>query len=163
VKRILLGTAGILAVSGIAYFATLGCCQWIGFRRQLRPLADRLNLTPAQRQAVASLEKEFLARKEATCQTLCAKRAQLVQLLKQPEPDRFALKTVTEEIGREQTSLERATLDHLLALRQQLDPPQRERLIALVSDQLRTACSATACGMTPGCALKQGDKDSDER
>lgn len=157
-KRIVVGLIGIVAVAGIAYFATLGCCQWVGFRRQLRPLADRLNLTSAQRQAVASLEKEFLARKGATCQTLCAKRAQLIQLLKQPEPDSFALRTVAEEIGREQTSLERATLDHLLALRQQLDPPQREKLIALVSDQLRTACNATACGITPGCALKEWDK-----
>jgi Spy/CpxP family protein refolding chaperone len=155
VKRIGIGLIGIVAIVGIAYFAALGCCQWVGFRRQLRPLTDRLQLTPTQRQAVASLEKEFLARKEATCQTLCAKRAQLVQLLKQPEPDSFALKTVAEEIGREQTSLERATLDHLLALRQQLDPPQREELMNRVSDQLRTACKATACGMTPGCALKE--------
>jgi hypothetical protein len=69
------------------------------------------------------------------------------------------LAQLAEEIGQEQTALEKATLDHLLAVGRQLDPKQRERLMASVSEELRTACRMTACGMTEGCAMQEGKSD----
>ena len=157
-RRILIGVTVFLGVLGVVYLSTLGCCALIGSRASCQKtvsLIDQLQLTPAQRKAVLPLQKSYLAQKESSCQTLCAKRAQLIQLLKNGEPDRSVMNLLVEEIGQEQAALEKATLEHLLAMKQSLTPSQQEKLTHLMTQQLRTACQATACGATPGCALKQ--------
>ncbi|MBI3616502.1 MAG: periplasmic heavy metal sensor [Candidatus Omnitrophica bacterium] len=152
-KRIVTGSIVIAAIAGVAYLATLGCCQLLGVHGTGRSLIRQLKLTPAQAQAVAVLEKDFLAQKEISCQTLCSKRAQMIQLLKQPVPDPAVLGILTEEIGREQGLLEKATLEHLIAVGRHLEPAQRQKLTDLMMEQLRSACRMTACGVTPGCAV----------
>ena len=101
------------------------------------------------------MEDGFLTQKQASCEVLCAKRAQLIQLLKQTDPDRSAMLQLTEEIGQEQTALEKTTLEYLLAVNRRLEPQQRGKLTALVSEELRTACKMTACGMTRGCSIRK--------
>ena len=157
-KRLILGTVILAVVAGIAYWVTLGCCQVMGVTQRPRTLTRGLNFDPAQKVKVATLEKEFLARKQASCGTLCAKRAQMIQVLKQGEPDPRALNSLVEEIGREQTALEKATLDHLLAVSRHLDAAQRERLMASITEELRLACKATACGAAGECFV-QGEKE----
>lgn len=154
-KRLLIGCAVFAVVAGVAYLSTLGCCQLLARPKRTSPLADQLSLTPAEREKLATLERGFLAQKNETCQRLCAKRAQLIQLMKAPEPDRTALYQVVEEIGQEQLNLERATIGHLFALRQVLGPSGQGKLTQLVSERLRSACDATGCGMTPGCSVKE--------
>ncbi len=155
-KRFVLRVILFGATAGVVYLATLGCCQLMG-RVKSRPLTlwQQLQLNPSQAAAVADLDKNFLAQKQASCERLCAKRAQIIQLLKDPEPDRAVLNILVDEVGQEQVVLEKATLDHLMAVRQRLEPAQRLRLMALMNEQLRTACELTACGMTPGCAVKR--------
>ena len=156
-KKIVIGAILFVGIAGVLYLATLGCCELMTSRhQQTKPVAfsEQLQLNSRQKQTLSSLEKGFLAKKQASCEVLCAKRAQVIQLLKQPAPDQAVLHTLVEEIGQEQTALEMATVEHLLALRQHLDVPQREKLTALVTEQLRTACQATACGSTPGCAVQ---------
>jgi hypothetical protein len=63
------------------------------------------------------------------------------------------MNSVVEEIGQEQTRMERETLAHLLAVQQVIGPSKKEKFSLLVADQLRTACLGTACGVTPGCAV----------
>ena len=156
-KRLVVWAGILAAVAGVAYLATLGCCQLMASRAAGVPLAQRLDLTPGQRVEVAKLDQEYLAQKQASCQVLCAKRAQVIQLLSQPDPDRTALAQVVQEIGQEQTLLERATLDHLLAVNRKLEPRQQEKLMTLVGEDLRTACKATACDMTPGCVAPKSE------
>jgi len=153
-KKWWMGLTIFALVAGVAYLATLGCCQLLGWRKRPVSLMNGLGLTALQKRALAGSEKEFLQLKAASCEALCAKRAQLIQLLKEPAPDRRAMALVVEEIGREQTALEKGTLQHLLAAREQLTPAQWGKLADSVSDQLRLACRQTACGDTPGCALK---------
>ncbi len=155
-KRILLGSILVLGIAGIAYLMTLGCCQLLEINQGPASLVQQLHLTSAQQQEIAALDRNFLAQKQVSCQVLCAKRAQLIQLLRQPEPDRAMLSTLTEEIGREQVALEKATLEHLLAVGQHLGPSQRGKLTGLMTEQLRTACRMTACGVTDGCAVTGG-------
>ena len=154
-KRWLVRGVLLVAIAAVAYLATLGCCQWLGWPGRPGSLTRQLALSPEQRQAIGPMEKEFLTQQKASCQALCAKRAQLIQLLKQPVPDRTAMSQLTEEIGQEQTALEKATLDYLLGVGRHLDPTQRRKLMAMVSEDLRTACKATACGMTPGCSVQK--------
>ena len=155
-KRILIGFIGVAAIAGVAYLSTLGCCQLIKSHESGRSLSRKLNLTPAQAQAIAVLDNNFMAQKQASCEILCAKRAQMIQLLKQPAPDSATLGLLAEEIGKEQVTLEKATLEHLLAVGQRLEPAQRAKLTDLVTEQLRSACRMTACGMTAGCAVTGG-------
>ena len=158
-KRFWAGTGILLGVAGVVYLATLGCCHLIGRGRSTAGWVDKLPMTPEQRQAVSAAQQQFMAQKAESCRLLCGKRAQVIQLLKQPEPDRAALSQLAEEIGREQTRLEKATLDYLLAVNRQLEPAQRQRLMASVSEELRTVCKETACGMTPGCMMREsGEK-----
>lgn len=152
-KRIVMGAVILLGLGGVAYLATVGCGTLLA--KGARPISwtDRLELMPDQRAEVSALEKGFLRQKAASCQVLCAKRAQLIELLKQPAPDRRVMAQVVDEIGQEQAQLEKATLDYLVRLQEHLRPQQREKLVAMVGDQLRTACQATACGASPGCFL----------
>lgn len=154
-KRIVMGVILFACVAGVAYLATVGCCQLMGSSSKTVPLSDELKLDASQKRTVASLEGSFLSQKQTICQNLCAKRAQVIQLLRQPEPDRAALSTIVEEIGQEQILLEKGTLEHLLALRQYLTPAQQIRLVDLMGGELRSACKATACGMTPGCSVAE--------
>ena len=156
-KRIVIGTVLFLGVAGVIYLATLGCCHLIGSCRAAKPvlLSEQLGLTASQRQEIASLEKNFMAQKEASCQLLCAKRAQIIQILKQPDPDQGVLHNLVQEVGQEQMILEKATVDHLLAVREHLEPAQRQKLVDLMSSQLRAACQATACGTTSGCSVTE--------
>lgn len=154
-KRFLIGAGVLLGIAGIAYLATVGCCHLMGRGRSAAGWVDRLPMTPEQRQAASAAKEQFMAQKKESCRLLCAKRAQVIQLLKQSDPDRSALAQLAEEIGQEQTRMEKATLDYLLAVSRQLEPAQRDRLMASVAEELRTACKETACGMTPGCFLTE--------
>lgn len=158
-RRLAVAVVAFLAVAGVVYLSTLGCCM-LTSAHSSRPkaisLADQLRLTADQRQAIAPLEKSFVSQKENTCKALCAKRAQLIQILKSDEPDPTLLNQLVEEIGQEQMVLEKGTLEHLLAMKKHLNPSQQEKLTQLMTEQLRTACEATACGMTSGCVLKGG-------
>ena len=151
-RRIIQGIL-LVAVAGVAYLATLGCCRLFIRTGRMASLTQQLNLSSEQQRMVGQMEKEFLTQKQASCQLLCAKRAQLIQLLKQPDPDRAAMTQLTEEIGQEQMALEKTTLEYLLAVNRHLSAPQKRKWMALVSEELRTACKMTACGMTPGCAV----------
>lgn len=157
-KRWMMGAFFLAVVAGVAYLATLGCCELMGVKPRVRSLTGQMELTSDQRLQVSTLEREFLARKKDSCGVLCEKRAQLIQMLKKSDPDRAALYTLTEEIGREQVALEKATLEHLLAVARILEPAQRERLVDGVAEQLRSACRATACGMTKGCLVAEANK-----
>ncbi len=154
-KRILAGIGLFAVVAGVAYLATLGCGEvWRSSHRAVS-WSQRLGLSGEQRDRVASLEKAFLAHSQAACGTLCAKRAQMIALLRQESPDRPALAALVEEIGAEQLAMEKAAMDHVLAVASELEGPRRERYLAMVREELRTACKGTACGMGPACAAKK--------
>mgnify|MGYP001561326719 CR=1 FL=1 len=142
-------------VAGMVYLASLGCGHLMICSRRSVSLSQRLGLTPQQRIQFEAREKEFLAQKDLACQRLCEKRAQLIQLMRTSEPDTMLMTSLTDQITREQTALERGTLEHLLALRSVLTPTQREKLTASIADQLRRACEMTACGKTSGCFVTQ--------
>lgn len=157
-KKILLSAALVAAALAVAYLATMGSCHLAGVWKRAGAWSDRLGLTPEQKRKVAGLEESFARQRGASCETLCAKRAQMIALLKQPEPDRAALSGIVEEIGAEQTALEKATLEHILAVAAVLDPERRGKLIAQVSEELRAACKGTACGMGPGCSMRDKNR-----
>lgn len=155
-KRFLWIALILLGIGTAAYWATIGCCRMMGMNSSRASLADGLGLTPEQSSQAAVLEKDFLARKNSSCRILCEKRAQLIRVIQEKEPDQALIDRLVEEISTEQMALEKATLTHLLALRKILEPAQRERLVARMSEQLRNACDMTACGASGSCSMKEG-------
>lgn len=154
-KKFILSAGLVTAALVVAYLATLGCCRLLQVRGSSGGWSDRLGLTAEQRERVRPLEQAFARQSGASCGTLCAKRAQMIALLKRPDPDRAVLAGIVEEIGAQQTALEKATLDHILAVAGELDPPQRERMVARLNEELRTACRRTACGMSGVCLAER--------
>lgn len=155
-KRFIWIALVLLGIGTAAYWATIGCCRMMGMNSSQPSLVDDLGLTPEQNAAAAPLEKDFLARKNASCQILCEKRAQLIRVIQEKDPDQALIDRLVEEISTEQMTLEKATLTHLLALRKILEPAQQERLVARMSEQLRSACDMTACGMGGSCSMGKG-------
>lgn len=147
------GMAVFALVAGVAYLSTLGCCQLMSRAKKPISLTNGLQLAPLERQKVAGLEQDFMRVKQEMCGRLCAKRAQLIQLLRSKEADAASLNTLAQEIGEEQIALEKATLSHMMALRNVLSPSQADRLTARMTEELRMACEKTACGMTAGCEV----------
>lgn len=160
-KRILVVAAALAGAGVLIYLATLGCCQLLSGSAKPVPLTQGLNLTPEQGQQVAGLRRDYLDRKAESCRTLCAKRAQMITLLRAADPDRGTLMTLIEEIGREQTALEKATVEHLLAVSRRLEPGQRKKLISRVTEELREACRQTACGAAGECFVAGSAGDAE--
>ncbi len=157
-KRIAFTLALFAGIAGVVYLSTIGCCSLLASRQ--RPSAegrfsDRLGLSDEQKRRIAPLEADFLAKKQAACDSLCAKREKLAQWMKASGTDQGSMIQLVEEIGRDQTGLEKATLEHLTALRGYLEPAQAQRLNVLVARELEAACEMTACGQTAGCAVHE--------
>lgn len=157
-KRMALGMLILAAVAAVSYLSAVGCCHLMGWGAKGVFLSDRLGLSAEQKTKISSLEGAYLQKKKASCELLCNKRAQMIQTLKQPQPDAAVLYGLAEEIGNEQTSLEKATLEHLLRVSRHLDEGQKQKLFASVSEELRNACKRTACGMTAGCEITEVSK-----
>lgn len=154
-KRLGLGVVVLGFLGGMVYLASLGCVHLWAEKNRPIPLSKQLDLTAQQSAQFQAQEKNFMNQKELACEKLCEKRAQLIQAIRSNEPDTVLLTSLTEEIGREQMVLERATLEHLLALRSVLKPAQQKKLTTAISRQLREACKMTACGKTSGCHLDE--------
>lgn len=154
-KRVVIQIGLFLAMAAAAYLATLGCGGLIRDARRSAPWSRRLALSGEQKERVSALEKGFLAQNQAVCGMLCAKRAQMITLLKQEEPDRAALATLVEEIGAEQLVMEKTAMDHVLAVSSELDPDAKKRYLAMVREELRTACKGTACGASGVCLAER--------
>ena len=158
-KRFLIWAALLVLVGLAAYGLARGCCHfWAKPCVSGEGLIDQLGLTAAQRAEVAPVEADYMRKKKASCDLLCAKRAQLIQTLKQPEWDRDVMFQLVEEIGREQTLFEQETIDYIIAVSAHLDEPQKNRLKQTVAEELRTACQSTACGVAWGCSMKGDGK-----
>ena len=154
-KRWIITVLLLAGIGFVAYLSTVGCCRLMGWGRRPVTLSQRLNLTSSEHEEMVRLEQAFSRRQAQSCELLCAKRAQLIQLVQQDDPDAALIQRIVEEIGFEQMSMEKATAEHLLALRRSLDPDQRKQLSALIAEEPRTACSQTVCGRTPNCFAKR--------
>ncbi|MCM8812169.1 MAG: periplasmic heavy metal sensor [Candidatus Omnitrophica bacterium] len=157
-KRFLIAAAILLPTAALVYLATIGCCHLLASGRKPASLLSHLALSAEQKKELAGLEAGYLAEKQRACERLCATRDRLLTALQKPDSDQVMLTQMIEEIGREQMNLEKATLQHILAVRGRLDSRQKVQLTRMVSERLHSACEMTACGATPACAVT-GKKD----
>jgi len=104
----------------------------------MREMWRRLNLDQEQRQAFRKLVPEHRRRVRAWRGDLAEKRQELFTLLRTEEsPDWPAVQAKIREISDLQGKLEEEVVQHLLTVRKQLKPEQKEVFVGLLEQRLR--------------------------
>lgn len=146
----LLLAAGIL-IMGVGSFAAVrglvgtaqgpqGCCAaWDA-------LYNYLQLDAGQRQAIARVDADALARRAALRERLWQARDRLVAVLKNPESDISDGREAVRAFGEAQQALQSDTVEHVYAIRKHLTPEQRAKL----SGMLGRGICGVVCGQGPG-------------
>ena len=105
-------------------------------------LARKLELTPAQADAVRDIHRQLGADLSACCATHCDARARLAQAVVTNAPEEL-VEARLDELARAYRDGERRTVDRIRAVRAVLEPEQRTRFDAL----LTAGCGCgTCCG-----------------
>lgn len=131
---ILVAVATVLA-TGLSFTASQ---LWLKRNRPAPDLVLLLDLTPNQARQLAASEKDYRATVDDGCKKHCAARYDLGNELVKPDPRDAA--ACVERMCAAQTEMERATLAHILRVREFLTPAQREKYVAILRDQVCNAC-----------------------
>lgn len=99
-------------------------------------LAKELRLSPSQIREIESLRKSLEPKLEEIREKLREKRAQLVNMLKEPEHDSAKINLLIKEIESLQTKLQKIAINHLLQEKKILTPEQQEKFFSIVSKRL---------------------------
>ena len=140
-KLLILGLVFSVAVN-IAVLATIvyhqwGGCRGEGHRRTIKQqqknfLSRKLNLSQPQTEQIESLKQSLAANMKKINIPLYKKRAELINLLIEPEPDREKINFKINEIASLQADLQRLTIDYLLKQKVLLSSEQQEKFSSLV-------------------------------
>lgn len=127
-------------VLGVGAYAITGYFTRDGHKHQqmLRTasLAQTLQLTEGQRDAIEAINVEFQREREEIRERHREHRADLVELLRENPPDRQRIDRKLEEISQSQSEMQRLAVDHLLDVSAELDEQQRERLFELIDEAM---------------------------
>ena len=141
-KRTLIALAILTSLVAVVSF---GVARWSVRRAAVEPvmnlhdagwLKQELKLTDGQAADIAKLEAEFSKTMESCCEKHCAARFELSQSMTDPAKARACV----EKMCAAQNESERATLEHILRVRNVLTPAQQQQYAKLVSQQVCTAC-----------------------
>jgi Spy/CpxP family protein refolding chaperone len=116
----------------------------------------QLALTSRQRRQCAVSDETFEQRRSALTVTLTARQAKLMEVLRKPDPGRAEVDRALDAVSETQAALQRAVVDHLLALKSVLTADQQKALFDSLGRHLcgcaGPGMSAAACqpgGVTP--------------
>ncbi|NCQ27994.1 MAG: hypothetical protein COW34_00570 [Armatimonadetes bacterium CG17_big_fil_post_rev_8_21_14_2_50_66_6] len=109
----------------------------------------QLALTSRQRRQCAASDKVFEQRRSALTVTLAERQAKLMEVLRKPDPGRAEVDRALDAVSEIQAALQRAVVDHLLALKSVLTADQQK---ALFDSLGRHLCGCAGPGMgAAGC------------
>lgn len=102
-----------------------------------REMAERLNLSPRQREVFQRFFWQQRRQMEKRHRELLGKRRELVSLMQaEPLPEWPVLQAKVREISALQARLEEELVQHLLELQRHLEPPQRAAMAAFLEQRL---------------------------
>ncbi|MFO7609914.1 MAG: Spy/CpxP family protein refolding chaperone [Candidatus Krumholzibacteriia bacterium] len=145
-RTITLGTAivAVFAFSGLALAQGPGCgpgkgqgpgagawCDQDGAGRGVERLAARLDLNEEQTKAIAGLHQKQREQNQALRKDLLRLRNELQGEMLKDQPDAKAVKNLTGKIGELRTAMQQNRLETRLAVREQLTPEQRDRMLLM--------------------------------
>ncbi len=99
------------------------------------PLHRRLGATEAQWREIEPRLAEFQKSAQAVSAEINCARAEMIDLIAAPEPDRDAIRAKQEEIVARQRQMQQLVIDHLLSEKNFLTHEQQEQLFRMMRQQ----------------------------
>jgi Spy/CpxP family protein refolding chaperone len=113
------------------------------------PLHRKLNVTDEQWQRLEPRFEKFRRDSQALCQEVTRRRGELIDLVASPEGDRQAIAAKQEEILAGQRRMQQLVIEHLLAEKEALTPPQQKELFNLLRRRSGCAGHESMSGLMP--------------
>ena len=133
--------AGLLVA--VAVVASLSCALTSRCWPRVLPQPDfhhwvhqQLNLTPEQDKALDAQEESFAARKKLLNEEIQQANVELATVMQQDKEYSPRVVAAVEKIHHAQSDLEKATLEHIFAMKSVLTPEQFDKLLKLTGDAL---------------------------
>jgi Spy/CpxP family protein refolding chaperone len=104
-----------------------------GWRRD--GLRHRLDLNENQLKAIEAMHESTFVKMNVIRETLDLKRAALINILKEPQPDSSRIQTIIKEIANLQIQIELGFTKNLLAMKKVLTPEQQEQFFELFKER----------------------------
>lgn len=120
-----LGAASYAAARLVAQGGATACAAPPG----LAMLQDHLQLTPAQRRAVAEVDARFAAARPALRDDALQARDQLLEVLHDPNSTAEDARAAVRRFGEAQQAMQMNTIEYTFELRRYLTPEQREKMV----------------------------------
>jgi Spy/CpxP family protein refolding chaperone len=99
-------------------------------------LFEALSLRPDQMHAMREGAKHFRTIADMKRQEIAAKRKELIEVLRQDNPDRKAIAAIVSEISGMQQQLQGMIAMHILDMKAGLDKDQRKKFLDLIEDAM---------------------------
>ncbi len=115
------------------------CCAQSG-------IYQKLSATPEQQKAIQVLDQEFIKEKNRLCMQLCQSRYGLAQLLRRADITQEELDEKTAEVASIQLAMERASVAHILKVKEVLTPEQAKKYMGMLYQDVCSQMDAKSCG-----------------
>jgi nickel and cobalt resistance protein CnrR len=141
-KKVLLFFALVAVVAGVAAFCAT---HWIENRTALNDIAAHewlhreLNLTEAQHEALEPIEAKFAERQRTLTAALREANVQLARALGEEKAYTPRVAAAVENVHHCMGDLQKASIEHVFAMRAVLTPEQGDKLLALAQRTLEQA------------------------
>jgi len=113
------------------------------------PLHRRLGTTEAQWREIEPRAAEFQKSAQAVSAEINCARAEMIDLIAAPEPDRHAIRAKQEEIVARQRQMQELVIDHLLSEKNFLTHEQQQQLFRMMRQQSGCAGHGPMTGRGP--------------
>ena len=113
-------------------------------------LFEELSLRPDQLKTMREAATKFRAIIDEKRQAVASKRKELITLMRQDNPDRYAIAAVVSEINRMQEEMQRMIAMHMIDMKAELDKDQQKKFLDLIEN-------AMAKGRQIGCTSAEQD------
>lgn len=152
-KRVLAAVGLVIFLAAVSYGATRLVVRGTAAGQPACPafgvLQDYLELTPEQREKVASIDARFAAVRPQLRSRVWQTRDELIATLQDPNSTRAQAVEKAKEFCDAQQAMQVNTVEYIVELRRHLTPAQQQRLSSLVG---RGMCALTGgpCGRGAG-------------
>jgi len=108
-------------------------------------LPDDIKLSAAQKDQVRKLGGSYCQCRDGLSLQIDQKRVALADMLLQPKPDVSTIDKLLGDIAKLQMDLEKKTIEHILTIKDHLEPQQQERFIVPIVKEIRRRCQHQGC------------------
>jgi LTXXQ motif family protein len=116
-------------------------------------LFSKVDLEPAQRSRISVLRAELMASRDEHARRISDLRAQLANTILHDSANQAHVESILRGIASSQTEMQRAAVDHVLAVQAVLHAEQRPAFAEMVASHMRSA-GPMQCGLGPAAGQR---------